>query len=485
MHLSTFRTILGACLIALFSLGCGEDGTDPNPAPTTGAIQVTTVTTGQDTDPDGYLVTIDGGSGRAIGINASIHVVGLSAGNHTVVLGDLEANCAAASTTTSVTVVAGDTASVSFTVACSALNPAGSINVTTTTTGTNLDADGYSVSIDGGAAQAIGVNGSLDFTSIVVGSHTVELSGAALNCSVAGGFAQTVDVTNGGSAAADFVLSCGSAPTGTIVFSTDRDGQMEVYSIKPDGTGATRLTTAGQIDWYPSLSEDGTKIVFESNRDGNFEIYSMNVDGSGELNLTNDPGVDWYPTWSPDGSQIVFSSTRNGGHLEIYIMNADGSGITQLTSGTDESLEPQWSPDGTTILFTRRTPAGGGNPAGPSKLWTMNIDGTGQAPLLPGSTSSDEGPEYSPDGLQIVFISNRDGNAEVYLVNSDGTGINRLTNTPSAREQVPSFEPLGRYIVFDTDRDQNIELYTMNVDGSNPTRFTNNPAQDFAADWKQ
>ncbi|MGH7657548.1 MAG: hypothetical protein ACREL6_04880, partial [Gemmatimonadales bacterium] len=66
MHLSIRRTILSVCLAAAFSLGCDEDGTDPNPAPTTGAIRVTTTTTGPDEDADGYTVTVDGGTARAI-----------------------------------------------------------------------------------------------------------------------------------------------------------------------------------------------------------------------------------------------------------------------------------------------------------------------------------------------------------------------------------------------------------------------------------
>ncbi len=473
-----------ALSLLTLSLGCGKDGSSPNPPPTTGAIRVTTVTSGMNQDPDGYTVTVDGGTARAIGTNAAITVVGLSAGAHTTVLGAISANCTVSGgTSKSATVTAGDTTSVAFDISCTATGmPTGTISVTTTTTGTNPDPDGYLISVDGGAAQSIGVNATVSFSSVAVGSHTVALNGAALNCTSAASLSQTVPVTASTTTPVGFTLDCGTAPTGTIVFATDRDGQMEVYSVKPDGTGLTRLTSASQVDWYPALSPDGSKVIFESNRDGQYEIYGMDIDGSNQVNLTNDAAVDWFPAWSPDGSKIVFASTRTGGHLEIYVMNADGTGVTPITSGTQESLEPQWSPDGTTILFSRRAPATGGGAVGPSKLWTMNADGSGQAALLPTSTSNDHSAEYSPDGTMIVFITNRDGNEEVYRVNADGTGLLRLTTT-AAREQVPSFSPNGDYIVFDTDRDGNVELYTMQADGTNQARFTNNPAQDFAADW--
>ena len=73
------------------------------------------------------------------------------------------------------------------------------------------------------------------------------------------------------------------------------------------------------------------KIAFETNRDGNFEIYSMNPDGSGQTNLTNNPADDTIPAWSPDGTKIAFTSFRDG-NPEIYSMNADGSGQTRLTN---------------------------------------------------------------------------------------------------------------------------------------------------------
>jgi dipeptidyl aminopeptidase/acylaminoacyl peptidase len=106
------------------------------------------------------------------------------------------------------------------------------------------------------------------------------------------------------------------------------------------------------------------KIAFETNRDGNLEIYSMNPDGSGQTNLTNDPAEDTDPVWSPDGTRIAFVKASEG-HRNIYVMNADGSGQTNLTPGpvttgqANEGTNPTWSPDGSPSRTPRRTATSG------------------------------------------------------------------------------------------------------------------------------
>ena len=75
----------------------------------------------------------------------------------------------------------------------------------------------------------------------------------------------------------------------------------------------------------------GRKLAFTSNRDGNPEIYVMNRDGSGLRRMTNNPAIDVSPTWSPTGNQLAWVSDRTGSP-KIYIMNADGTGQRKLIS---------------------------------------------------------------------------------------------------------------------------------------------------------
>ena len=92
----------------------------------------------------------------------------------------------------------------------------------------------------------------------------------------------------------------------------------------------TRLTNNGAVDSYPAFSPDGSKILFTSDRDGNSEIYSMNADGSGQTNLTNNEAADYSPILNPTTNQIGFSSDREDGDFELYLMNSDGSSVVRL-----------------------------------------------------------------------------------------------------------------------------------------------------------
>jgi WD40-like Beta Propeller Repeat len=133
--------------------------------------------------------------------------------------------------------------------------------------------------------------------------------------------------------------------------------------INSDGSGLHNLTTAA--DSGPKWSPDGQKILFTSDRDGNREIYVMNPDGTGQTNLTANPAADFNPVWSPDSKQIAFGSNRDGDY-DIYVMNRDGTGLVQVTNNSiDDSLQDWQSipinsyprPKGATPFMTYLVPA--------------------------------------------------------------------------------------------------------------------------------
>jgi uncharacterized repeat protein (TIGR01451 family) len=257
---------------------------------------------------------------------------------------------------------------------------------------------------------------------------------------------------------------------GKIAFQSLRDGNWEVYSMDPDGSGQTNLTNDPAFDANPAWSPDGTKIAFGTNRDGNFEVYVMNADGSGATNLTNSPSAEGGPAWSPDGTRIAYA--RDG---EIYVMNADGSGQTNLTNHPSIDSLPAWSPDGAKIAFnTNRDGIHG-------EVYVMNADGTEQTNLTNNPTA-DNTADWSPDGTSIAFQTDRDGNFEVYTVAPDGTGATNVTNDPGPDFQ-PAWSPDGTMIAFTTDRLPR-EIFVMNADGTGQTNLTNHPGTDQAPDWQ-
>lgn len=130
------------------------------------------------------------------------------------------------------------------------------------------------------------------------------------------------------------------------------------------------------------------------------------------------------------------------------------------------------------IVFTHRPPGGT-----PVNLWLMNADGSGQTQLtFSPAGQANVTPDWSPNGKQIAFASNRTGNSEIYVMNADGSDVVRLTHT-SAFEQGPVWSPNGKQVAFHSNRDGDFELYVMDADGSNVRQLTDHAGVDQYPDW--
>jgi regulation of enolase protein 1 (concanavalin A-like superfamily)/dipeptidyl aminopeptidase/acylaminoacyl peptidase len=174
------------------------------------------------------------------------------------------------------------------------------------------------------------------------------------------------------------------SPDGSkIAFASDRDGSMNLYIMKADGSDVARIPTGGGVAWYPTWSPDSARLAFSCVVDfvsppfsGNHDICVINVDGSGFARLTDDPGADDEPDWSPDGTSIVFTTGRYGG-TEIAVMRPDGSNVTPLIPGLQAST-PSWSSNGTRVAFVEYLPF---DPDAPNTIIQfidlINADGSG------------------------------------------------------------------------------------------------------------
>ncbi len=215
-----------------------------------------------------------------------------------------------------------------------------------------------------------------------------------------------------------------------IVFSSNRDGNPEIYVMDIDGKNQQRLTNNPNDDWNPSWSPDGKRIVFSSERDGNREIYVMNADGGNPQNLSNNPDFDGSASWSPDGKRIAFMSDRDGDflHFDIFVMEADGGNQQSITNDPFDERHPSWSPDGERIAFSSRRDGHFRSRFGiTSEIYVMNADGGNQQRLTE-NLKNDWFPSWSPDGERIAFMSELDGNPEIYVIDADGGNKRNLTN---------------------------------------------------------
>src|SRR5579864_6619283 len=200
-----------------------------------------------------------------------------------------------------------------------------------------------------------------------------------------------------------------------------------IYTAKRDGSDI-RLLTKGGYNAESTVTRDGKHIVFTSTRNGDLDIFSMDADGSNVKQLTHELGYDGGPFWSYDGTKIVYRAEHpktpaqiqdykalyargliRPGNLELWVMNADGSGKYQVTHNGAANFAPYWFPDGKRIVFASNL----GNTKDPAgfDLYLIKEDGTGleRITTYPGF---DAFPMFSSDGKRLVWASNRNGTVE-------------------------------------------------------------------------
>jgi Tol biopolymer transport system component len=311
-------------------------------------------------------------------------------------------------------------------------------------------------------------------------------------------------------------LGCGGSIAGTrrhpgtIAFTVNRSGWGEIWVMDPDGSDRMRLTalarpqTDASGNTSPAWSPDGRFIAFASSGEAiredqrDVEIYTMRADGSERRRLTNDHVLDGTPAWSPDGKRIAFAHIPGAGTETvsprgvIEVITANGRQRTQLTRHPDTGgivmdSQPAWSPDGRLIAFTRTT---FGNSQARSGVYAIEPSGRGEHLLIKGATD----PAWSPNGRSIAFTSirNRNGktcfqDCEIYVARSDGTGLRRLTRDQAA-DGFPAWAPDSRRIAFVSDRSDRVghafEIYVMAADGTGVRRLTTNNVWDLEPDWR-
>lgn len=167
-----------------------------------------------------------------------------------------------------------------------------------------------------------------------------------------------------------------------IVFTSDRSGDLELWTMNIDGTNQKQITFGLGYDGGAFFSPDGKKLVFRASRPQtdaevkeykdflkqnlvaptNMEIYTCNVDGSDLKQITHLGKANWAPYFLPSGNKIIFSSnhqSEKGYDFQLFVINTDGTGITQITSESKFNAFPMFSPNGKKLIFSSNRNNGG------------------------------------------------------------------------------------------------------------------------------
>jgi Tol biopolymer transport system component len=243
------------------------------------------------------------------------------------------------------------------------------------------------------------------------------------------------------------------------------------------------------------------KLVFSGvdPSDGMSDIYVLNADGNPQVNITHDTQVrkDLSPSWSADGTKIVFARHYATGGSNIMLVNADGSELTKLTGAQPidasypRNVDPSLSPDGSQVVFASDVD-------GNYDLYAVDIDLYSAKPGVPTlirltkteAPVRNFDPSWSPDGKTIVYSRSGDvgktsrSAADLYLLKPETREVSRLTaTTKGLGDRGAVFSPDGAKVAFFSDRAGNNDIYVRNLSARYAQQVTTSVYSDTDPTW--
>jgi TolB protein len=204
------------------------------------------------------------------------------------------------------------------------------------------------------------------------------------------------------------------------------------------------------------------EFLFVSKRTGYSQIYSFK---NGKIEQLTFKDNNRRPKLSPDGKTIAFESERDGKY-QIYTVEIDGTNEQNFSNNSYNEGGGNWSPDGKNLVFYSNREGNGDD-----EIFLKNIK-TGNITQLTFNNFNDWRPSFSKDGKYVVYSGEINNNEEIFKIEVATRKVTQLTNA-KGRDGWATFSKSGNKILFHSERSGRSEIWEMNSDGSNQKQLTN------------
>jgi tricorn protease len=198
--------------------------------------------------------------------------------------------------------------------------------------------------------------------------------------------------------------------------------QGDIWVVAVKGGIARRLTISIAFDRSPCWSPEGKTILFSSQRDGNYDLYTIPAVGGDVKRLTYSDSEDYAADWSPDGKRVLFTTYRSFLGSSVMELDVETGKEKTILQDSGTIRYPRYSPDGSLIAFNRGGSSYtrlGYKGAGNSQVWVMGADGKG-ARRLDEWNGGQYWPNWSADGKHIYYLTDRGDDRAVYSATLNG-----------------------------------------------------------------